>query len=113
VGCGTSGTTATSSTVDHPTPVDHASVHATRSPSPSNRRSTGTPTAPRRTAPVHTAPVDTAPGRTVPAASPVATATQPATPPTRHHAAAGTALAALAAEAVKGRAPMTGYDRDL
>jgi hypothetical protein len=51
--------------------------------------------------------------RRTPSATPTTSAPSPSTAPTpEQQAGSGTALAALSALAVKGRAPMTGYDRD-
>lgn len=80
---------------------------------------TSTPAAPQPLSPSATSPSATSPSA---ASTPSATSTAPATPVVTPAASAaessaaepsGTALAALAALPVKGRAPMTGYSRSL
>ncbi|HET9499118.1 MAG TPA: HNH endonuclease family protein, partial [Marmoricola sp.] len=79
---------------------------------PRSAESSRTPAA-ETTEPVTPAPPSTPPPSTAPPRPSVTPASSPTTAgASAHRPARGTALAALATLPVKGRAPMTGYDRD-
>jgi hypothetical protein len=86
---------AQSGDADEPERASTSSAEATRAPTPSS-----TPTGPDSSTPTATP----APEKTAPAS--------PTSSPAQRTHRRGTALVALAALPVKGRAPMTGYDRD-